>query len=189
MPLATCPAPAGNSPYRNVGAPVCVIRAALGICVCAAVSAPALAETGCVVMLCLAAPSWRDIPQCVGPVRQVLRDLTRGKPFPICGMSGFGNTAGHEWAYAPTFCPPQYSRVHDSEGGPFHTCDYAGAVTVWVNGVLFTRTWWSMDGDAVTDFSPAARAQLGTWNTRFDDDYAAWLASLPPSMPPIVSSH
>jgi hypothetical protein len=35
----------------------------------------------------------------------------------------------------------------------------------------------------VTDFSPAAKTQLGAWDTRFDDDYAKWLASLPPPAP------
>ncbi|RZA15171.1 MAG: hypothetical protein EOP02_25220, partial [Proteobacteria bacterium] len=34
---------------------------------------------GCVVLLCLAAPSWRAIPQCVPPIRQLFRDLARGR--------------------------------------------------------------------------------------------------------------
>jgi hypothetical protein len=44
-----------------------------------------------------------------------------------------------------------------------------------------------MAGDTVTEFSPAAKAQLGTWDTRFEDDYAAWLAALPPPAPPTDS--
>src|SRR5678816_1358123 len=71
-------------------------------------SAPARAADGCLVLLCLAAPSWSSIAQCVDPVRQVLRDLARGRPFPSCAMSGAGNTARQEWASAPGFCPPQY---------------------------------------------------------------------------------
>jgi hypothetical protein len=35
----------------------------------------------------------------------------------------------------------------------------------------------------VTEFTPAAKAQLGTWDTKFDDDYAAWFAALPPPAP------
>ncbi|UUX96624.1 hypothetical protein [Aquabacterium sp. J223] len=150
---------------------------------------PAGAADGCLVLLCLAAPSWRAIPQCVPPVKQVLRDLARGKPFPACVMAGAGNSASHAWASAPASCPPQYTRVFEGEGGPIYTCDYTGAVSVTVNGTPFSRTWWTLSGETVTEFSPAAKAQLGTWDTRFDDDYAAWLAALPPPAPTINSGY
>lgn len=149
----------------------------------------AQAVDGCLVLLCFAAPSWRSIPQCVPPIRQVLRDLARGKSFPTCSMAGGGNSAGHAWASAPGFCPPQYTRVFDGESGPIYSCDYTGAVSVSINGAPFARTWWTMAGDTVTDFSPAAKTQLGTWDTRFDDDYAAWLASLPPPAPPTETGY
>lgn len=141
---------------------------------------PAHAVDGCLVLLCFAAPSWRSVPQCVPPIRQVLRDLARGRAFPTCGMAGAGNTARHRWASAPGFCPPQYTRTHDGESGPLYTCDYMGAVSVSIEGALFARTWWNMGGDTVTDFSPAAKTQLGSWDTRFDDEHAAWLSALPP---------
>jgi hypothetical protein len=144
---------------------------------------PAQAADGCQVLLCLAAPNWRSIPQCVPPISQVLRDLARGKPFPACSMAGGGNSARHDWASAPAYCPPQYTRTFDAESGPIQTCDYTGAVSVSVDGAPFTRTWWTMDGTTVTEFSAAAKARLGSWDTRFDDDYAAWLAALPPSAP------
>jgi len=146
-------------------------------------SAPARAVDGCLVLLCLAAPSWRSIPQCVPPIRQLLRDLARGRAFPSCGMAGAGNSANHAWASAPAYCPPQYTRVFEGESGPIYSCDYTGAVSVSINGAPFARTWWSMAGETVTDFSPAAKTQLGSWDTRFDDDYAAWLAALPPPAP------
>jgi hypothetical protein len=149
----------------------------------------AQAVDGCLVLLCFAAPSWRSIPQCVPPIRQVLRDLARGKPFPTCGMAGGGNSASHAWASAPGYCPPQYTRVFDGESGPIYSCDYTGAVSVSINGAPFARTWWTMAGDTVTEFSPAAKTQLGSWDTRFDDDYAAWLASLPPPAPPIETGY
>ena len=104
---------------------------------------PARAVDGCLVLLCLAAPSWRSIPQCVPPVRQVFRDLARGKPFPSCAMAGAGNSARHGWAYAPGNCPPQYTRVFDGESAPIYSCDYAGAVSVTIDGALFARTWWA----------------------------------------------
>jgi hypothetical protein len=95
-------------------------------------------------------------------------------------MAGAGNTAQHAWASAPSNCPPQYTRVHETEAGPIYTCDYAGAVSVSVEGKPFARTWWNMGGDTVTEFSPAAKTQLGSWDARFDDEHAAWLAALPP---------
>lgn len=141
---------------------------------------PARAVDGCLVLLCLAAPSWRAIPECVPPVRQLFRNLARGKPFPTCNMSGSGNKANHAWARAPAFCPPHYTRVLESESTPVYQCDYSGAISVSIDGAPFSRTWWSFDGESVTEFSPAAKARLGTWDTRFDDDYARWLATVPP---------
>lgn len=159
-----------------------VMDATLALLIGAAAFLPkqAHAVDGCLVLLCLAAPSWRSIPQCVPPVKQLFRDLARGKPFPTCNMSGAGNTASHVWSNAPAFCPPQYTRVIDGESGPIYQCDYSGAISVSIDGAPFSRTWWSFGGDSVTEFTPAAKAQLGTWDTRFDDDYAKWLAALPP---------
>lgn len=147
-------------------------------------STPARAVDGCLVLLCLAAPSWKAIAQCVSPVRQILRDLARGKVFPSCGMSGAGSSGQHEWAEAPRFCPPAYTRAYAGESQTHYTCDYTGAVSVTVNGQPFSRTWWSMAGDTVTEFFPAAKQMLRTWDTRFDDDHAAWLAAQPPSPAP-----
>ena len=146
-------------------------------------SAPARAVDGCQVLLCFAAPSWRVIPQCVPPIRQVLRDLARGKAFPTCDMSSPGSAAGHTWSEAPNFCPPQYTRSYSSDSGPTYTCDYMGVVSVMVNGSPFTRTWWAVNGDTSTEFTPSAKAQFGTWDTRFDDDYAAWLNTRRPPTP------
>jgi hypothetical protein len=144
---------------------------------------PAHAVDGCLVLLCLAAPSWRAIPQCVPPVKQLFRDLARGKGFPTCGMAGAGNRANHVWSNAPAYCPPQYTRVIDGESAPIYQCDYSGAISVSINGAPFSRTWWTFGGDSVTEFSPAGKAQLGSWDTRFDDDYAKWLASPPRPAP------
>ncbi len=140
------------------------------------IPATAQAADGCTVMLCLAAPNWRAVPQCVPPIRQLFHDLARGRSFPSCPMRGTGNSASNEWAQAPSLCPPQYTHLIDIERGPIYRCDYTGAVSVSINGAMFARTWWNTDGNAVTEFSPAAKTQLGTWNTQFDTDYAAWLA-------------
>ena len=163
---------------------VAALAAGLALVIAGAWPAPAHAVDGCKVLLCFAAPSWRSIPQCVPPINQVLRDLARGRPFPTCAMSGTPNSASHQWSSAPAYCPPQYTRVFDGESGPIYSCDYTGAVAVNIEGVLWARTWWSFAGDTVTEFTPAAKAQLGTWDSKFDDDYAIWLASLPPPAPP-----
>lgn len=145
-----------------------------------AVHPAAMAADGCLVLLCFAAPSWRAIPQCVPSITQVFRDLARGKAFPTCGMSGAGNRAAHQWANPPSFCPPQYTQLIDGGGMPNYVCDYAGAVAVDIDGALWTRTWWRFDGDTVTEYTAAAKASLGWWDSKFDDDYAAWLATQPP---------
>ena len=164
-------------------APAAVLGSLL-VALATLVPTPAHAVDGCKVLLCFAAPSWRSIPQCVPPIQQVLRDLARGRPFPTCAMSGPANSASHQWSSAPAYCPPQYTRVFDGESGPVYSCDYTGAVAVNIDGVLWARTWWSFAGDSVTEFTPAAKAQLGTWDSKFDADYATWLASLPPPAPP-----
>ena len=160
-------------------------RALVGFVVLLAslVSPSARAADGCLVLLCLTAPSWSNISQCVDPVRSVLRDLARGRPFPSCDTSGDGNLASNQMAVAPAFCPPQYAHEDDRESGPIYSCDYTGAIDVRIDGALWSRTWWNPDGDSVTDFSAAAKAQLPGWDTRFDDDYAHWLATTPAPVP------
>ena len=155
------------------------IRGTLALAAGLVLSGPAAAVDGCLVLLCFAAPSWRAIPQCVPPIRQVLKDLALGRVFPTCGMSGGGNSAAHAWASAPDFCPPQYTQAIQGESTLIYTCNYTGAVSVSVNSAPFARTWWSMAGDTVTEFSAAAKAQMLTWDTRFDDDYSAWAARQP----------
>jgi hypothetical protein len=117
-------------------------------------------------------------------MQQLFRDLARGRPFPSCAMSGEANSAVNTWTSAPSFCPPQYTRVFDGESGPRYTCDYAGAVSVSIDGRLFARTWWNPGGDTSTEFTASAKATLGTWDTKFDDDYARWLAVQFPSVSP-----
>ena len=151
-----------------------------------ALSTRARAVDGCTVLLCFAAPNWRAISQCVPPITQVLRDLARGKAFPTCAMAGASNSAVHQWASAPSNCPPQYTRVGDAETSPIYSCDFTGAVSVSIGGAPWARTWWSFGGETVTEFAPGAKTQLGTWNTQFDDDYAAWLLLQQSMQPPPV---
>jgi hypothetical protein len=160
--------------------PIPLARLLAALALSLGMSSPAKAVDGCLVLLCFAAPSWRAIGQCVPPIQEVLRDLARGRPFPSCGMSGAGNSAANRRSSAPGYCPPQYMDAVVSESGPFYYCRYDGAVSVTIDGSLWSRTWWSMRGDSVTEFSAAAKASMGTWDTRFDDEFAAWLAVQPP---------
>jgi len=174
---------AAASPKRIADGMRAPIGAFLVAAMLSTATVPAMALDGCLVLLCLAAPSWRAIPQCVPPIRQLLRDLALGRAFPTCGMSGAGNTASHHWSSAPGFCPPQYITVIEAESAPSYLCQYDGAVSVEIDGALWARTWWSMRGDTVTEFTDVAKVTLGNWDTRFDDDYDAWLAAQPPSPP------
>jgi hypothetical protein len=150
---------------------------------------PAKAVDGCLVLLCFAAPSWRAIAQCVPPIQEVLRDLARGRPFPSCGMSGSGNGADNRRSSAPGFCPPQYMDAVILESSSDYYCRFDGAVSVTINGSQWSRTWWSFRGDTVTEFTPEAKASLGTWDTRFDDDLAAWLAGAAAGSAHCVPAH
>ena len=90
-----------RQPIRRTTSILCVASALALI----GISQPAAAVDGCTVLLCLAAPSWGAIPQCVPPIRELFRDLARGRVFPTCGMSGPGNSAAHQWANPPTYWP------------------------------------------------------------------------------------
>lgn len=161
------------------------VRTAALACVAASLAAgpqQAHALDGCLVLLCLAAPNWHAIPQCVPPIHQLFHDLRRGRPFPTCDMAGPGNSSNHRWASAPSFCPPQYTHEVSGESGTEYVCDYSGAISVQVDGQLWSRTWWNR-GDSVTEFTDAAKAGLQEWNTRFDEDFARWKASQPPEAP------
>lgn len=153
------------------------LLARLLLTVATACVSPAHAADGCLVLLCLAAPSWKNIPQCIDPVRQVLRDLSRGRPFPTCQMSGNGSAAANSWASAPLACPPQYTREIPLESGTSYACAWDGVIDVQVASTPWSRIWWSMAGDSVTEYLPAAKASLGKWDNRFDDDLAAWQAA------------
>jgi hypothetical protein len=182
--------PAGAPAKRDDLSRQSVSAAALAALMALTAASPsARAVDGCTVLLCLAAPKWSAVPPCVPPIRQLFHDLARGRRFPACRMSsGSSSTpsntqASNAWAHAPTLCPPQYTHLLDVDPGPVYSCDYTGTVSVVINGSLFARTWWNTAGQTVTEFTPAAKTQLGTWDSQFDDDYAAWLAAQPAPAP------
>ena len=70
---------AAASPKRIADGMRAPIGAFLVAAMLSTATVPAMALDGCLVLLCLAAPSWRAIPQCVPPIRQLLRDLALGR--------------------------------------------------------------------------------------------------------------
>lgn len=175
--------------FTSLSFPEALIRIGFALGVACGTAPAAYAVDGCTVMLCLASPKWSVVPQCVPPVRQLFHDLARGRSFPGCktsnGGSGSGGTtvARNSWALAPGFCPAQYTHLLNVDPTPVYSCDYTGAISLVVNGAAFSRTWWRSSGESVTEFSPVAKSQLGTWDKQFDTDYAAWLASQAPADP------
>ncbi len=72
------------------------------------------APWGCTVLLCLANPNGPTaVAQCVAPIRQLWRDLRRGRPFPACPMArGSQGGAVARLGYDPYDpCPPGTSEL------------------------------------------------------------------------------
>ena len=142
-------------------------------------SAPAHAVDGCKLLLCMAG-NWLNISQCTPTVRQALRDVARGSLWPTCGMGG--NSATGNQYVAPEQCPQQYiTNAGTDEGGrPIYSCPFSGVIHVAVEGRAWSRTWWSLSGDSVVEWLPAAKAAFANspdaMDVRFDRDHAAWIA-------------
>jgi hypothetical protein len=133
----------------------------------------ASAADGCQVMLCLSG-NWKSIPLCVSPVREVLRDLARGKPFPTCRMAdGGGSTASHQRTTEAN-CPRMYSLYHP-DSGAWMGCRYAGVISLRVDGDAWADVFWSPQGNTSTRHHGAARAALGDRvDLTYDSDLRAW---------------
>jgi hypothetical protein len=125
------------------------------------------AVDGCKLLLCLAG-NWRNISECRPTVLEAFRDMARGRPFPTCGMSGAGNSAGNNWADQST-CPAMY-RQYDSESGAYSGCTYPCRITVNINGALWSHVYWDFSGNTTTWYSDTARTQLTQPNAAPLDD-------------------
>ena len=144
-----------------------------------AAPAPARAADGCTVLLCLAG-NWRNISQCVPPVREVLRDLLRGRAFPTCAMGGgsyaAGTGAGNR-GVSIAECPgPYLSETYYDGTFTGYVCNLNGVIDVTVKGQLWSKTYWDGAGNSITEYTAAAKTQLGDGNydTAFDEAMAAW---------------
>ena len=170
---------------RNVTSRLFVIRA---LCLAAALfsmSATVQAVDGCKVLLCLAG-NWKNISQCRPDVEQAMRDVARGRGWPECSMGG-NSRAGNTFI-APDMCPIQYRTEIQLESGVMFQCPFSAVVDAVVDGQPWSRTWWTPNGDSVTEWLPAAKAAFArdpsAIDDRFDRDYAAWVAIQPPAPAP-----
>lgn len=147
-----------------------------------AVPAPAAAADGCQVMLCLAG-NWRAIGECVDPVRQVLRDMLKGKPFPTCSLVG-GSGSTINVGLTRETCPPFYSRFN-GESGAWEGCEFSGLIEVRsTGGTLWSEVFWNFGGETSTRYSAEAKAQLGAEiDPTYDRDAAAYTPPAPPPAP------
>lgn len=137
----------------------------------------ACAADGCKFLLCIAGP-WTGIPLCVPTVHEVFRDLALGRPFPICSMSGSGNSAGNTWV-DEAGCPSMY-RQYNAESGSYIGCTYPGRISVYLNGSLWSHVFWNMSGGTSTMYTDTARASLTQQpgalplDDLFRNDLSAW---------------
>lgn len=105
-------------------------------------------DWGCEVLLCLVKPAGpADMKACVPPIKKLWRELSKGRPFPVCFMGGKDDSGtGAEHRYADrSFCPPNYLIPPRRKSDPWQ-CAMSGAVTVFVNGQPTQRVWWRGDG-------------------------------------------
>lgn len=146
------------------------------------VSPSAHAVDGCKLLLCISG-NWKGIPMCVPVVQQALKDLAKGKGWPTCSMSGAGNNGYFSWTNEAT-CPPFYSN-YNPESGAWQSCNYAGVVSVQMNGAWWSDVFVDVWGGSNTStrYSDAARAQLaptGQLDPTYDNDAAAYVPPPPP---------
>jgi len=152
---------------------------AIGMVLGLGLSSPAQAVDGCKLLLCMAG-NWQNITQCTPTVREALRDLARGRAWPTCSMGG--NSASGNQHVAPVQCPEQYrTSSTDRRGQLVYSCPFSGVIHVAIEGQPWSRTWWSLSGDSVIEWLPAARAAFAStpdaMDDRFDRDHAAWVIS------------
>lgn len=140
------------------------------------VPSTAYAADGCKFLLCIAGP-WRSIGECVSTVKEVLRDIAKGRGIPSCSMSGSGNTATNNWVYNEQSCPVMY-RMYGEYG--YQGCQYPGQISIQVEGQPWSTVYWDMAGNTSTFWTDKARTAMNSTPTptpidlTYDNDYAAY---------------
>jgi hypothetical protein len=136
-------------------------------------TAPARAVDGCKVLLCLAG-NWQAIGECVPPVEQALADMALGAPFPSCSFASApsfaapsaaspiraSNVAIPQFSVNSTSCPPQGTSVFRWGSMTLYRCAYQGAIPLYVNGQLWSTTYWNSSGGYLTVPTAAIRPAM-----------------------------
>lgn len=127
---------------------------------------------GCQVLLCLADPKGPETQtECKPPIEKLWNALEHGKPFPLCDLSSSiadlppdlrselpasALTAGQGTSALTIGAGPNYCSPNLLYWGPPDqstlTCGAQGAINVTIDGTLFTRVWWGLDGASTTEF-------------------------------------
>jgi hypothetical protein len=169
--------------------------ALVAVVVLGAAAQPTYADDACTVALCLAG-NWKDITQCVPPVRRAMRDAAMGKPMKPCKKASGPNSAeAGETEVTSIKATSSNCPVAARRG---KSCLYDGAVRVQVDGQTWSNLWFDDKGNTATQDcgrAPAAPEALTSppsldslwantqWQTSFEQAEATAAASAPPSTP------
>lgn len=96
-----------------------------GLCVTGALILPiastsAQAADGCKFMLCMGAPNPMGVKECVSTIKDVLRDLRKGRAMPTCSLvdgtnsKASGSWVDHQRANPTPMCPDGYRQGSDN---------------------------------------------------------------------------
>lgn len=96
-----------------------------GLCVTGALILPiastsAQAADGCKFMLCMGAPNPMGVKECVSTIKDVLRDLRKGRAMPTCSLvdgtdsKASGSWIDHKKANPTPMCPDGYRQGSDN---------------------------------------------------------------------------
>jgi len=96
-----------------------------GLCVTGAFMLPLAATTaqaadGCKFMLCMGAPNPMGVNECVSTIKDVMRDLAKGRSMPTCSLvdgtdsKASGSWVDHKKASLTPMCPDGYRQGQDN---------------------------------------------------------------------------
>ncbi|EIF29035.1 hypothetical protein BCh11DRAFT_04467 [Burkholderia sp. Ch1-1] len=113
-------------------------------------------DWGCQVILCLSNPGGPEqYGECVPPIERLWAALRHGDPFPTCdfGAGGSQGTSAVNIFASAGYCREDLLYW----GGPEQSellCNARGAISVEIDGALYTRVWWDARGAdrTITEF-------------------------------------
>lgn len=140
---------------------------------------------GCQVLLCLSDPRGPESEkECVPPIEKLWDALRHGNPFPTCDLVaslaslpadlidafepgtlesyGKGSSASNTWA-SGGYCRKDLVGWGGHEQSEL-VCKASGAINVMINGQLYTRVWWGVNGGGLIGNAPGT-AHTGVAHT------------------------